>query len=315
MKIKLVRNDSEIAAGTRGSSMGFDALRVASLNLRDYFFGKYDIVEVKDRNDLLYDNVKHPYAKYIEGLNDLYDSIIDKVANVITEGNFPVVIAGDHASAGGTIQGIKKANPNKRLGVFWIDAHADIHSPYTTPSGNMHGMPVAIALGIDNKEVASNNIDDNTKQIWEELKEGGPFLKPEDLVFMGVRDTERQEDFIIKKLGIKNYTVDTIRQRGIDEVVDESLDRLSECDIIYISFDVDSMDCDLVSGGTGTPVPNGFTPEECTRIIDRIIDSGKVCCFEMVEINPTLDEKNIMARTAFMILKNTTRKLESKFPD
>jgi arginase len=313
-KIKLLEIRSEIAAGTRGSSLGSDALRVASLNKNSTYFSNYPLELIADRNDLLWSAIDTPSAIRIEGLVEVYRNVSESVCKVLGDGDFPLVLAADHASAGGTIAGIKKAYPNKRLGVIWIDAHGDLHSPYTSPTGNMHGMPLATALGINNEECQVNQVKDLTLAKWNELKNMGgmsPKILPSDLVFFGVRDTEQPEDFLIEKHGIKNYTVAETRKFGIKKAVAETLAKLTDCDILYISFDVDSMDPDVVSYGTGTPVKDGFNPAEAQEIIQLLLESKKVVTFEMVEINPTLDNKcNKMAETAFEILEQTTRVIE-----
>lgn len=314
-KIKLLEIRSEIAAGTRGSSLGIDALRVASLNAGSDYFSNYTLSKIADRNDLLWAPITTPSAIRIEGLVEVYQNVSKSVFNVLSDGSFPIVLAADHASAGGTIAGIKKAFPNKRLGVVWIDAHGDLHSPYTSPTGNMHGMPLATALGINNETCQVNSVKDITLEKWNELKNmGGPSPKilPEDLIFFGVRDTEEPENFLMDEHGIKNYTVAETRQLGLNAAVGQALEKLSACDMIYISFDVDSMDPDVVSYGTGTPVKDGFKPEEAQEIIRLLVESKKIVTFEMVEINPTLDNKcNKMAETAFEILEQTTRLIEN----
>ncbi|MDA9564150.1 arginase, partial [Flavobacteriales bacterium] len=228
---------------------------------------------------------------------------------------FPLVLSGDHSSALGSISGIKMAYPDKRLGVVWIDAHADIHSPHTSPSGNIHGMPLAAALAEDNLDRKINEVAKDTNKTWESMKNIGgisPKVIAQDCVYFGVRDTEEPEDYIAEKLGVKNYKVEEVRYRGLEVCVAEALDKLKDCDHIYISFDVDSMDCDLISKGTGTPVSKGFDQYEIIEIINQIIESGKVGCFEVVEVNPTLDNKgNVMAEVAFDVLHEVTKKLES----
>jgi arginase len=135
----------------------------------------------------------------------------------------------------------------------------------------------------------------------------GAKILPKNIVYFGVRDTEEAEDKQIEKYKIKNYKVDEIRYRGLNTCVKEALDKLSNCDILYLSFDVDSMDCDLISYGTGTPVPRGFDQREIIAIMDRIIETNKVVCIEFVEINPLLDNKgNKMAETAFEVLEHIT---------
>jgi|TARA_B110001469_G_C9622793_1_gene310590 arginase len=316
MTIQLIENKSEIGAGTRGASLGIDALRIAGLNKKNDYFSKHKVITIKDKNSLLFDNIKLSSAKRIKGISEVFQIICDQVDETISNNKFPLILAADHSSAGGTIAGIKKKYPNKRLGAIWIDAHADLHSPYTSPTGNVHGMPLATAIGLDNKECKVKEPSAEAIKYWEKLKETGgisPKILSNDVVFFGVRDTEFPEDEIIRREGIKNFTVAETREKGIDKACSEALELLSDCDIIYISFDVDSMDCDLVSMGTGTPVPNGYTPTEANSIIQGLIKSEKLVCFEMVEINPTLDNKqNLMADTAFEILVNTTNTLEKK---
>lgn len=228
----------------------------------------------------------------------------------MNENEFPLVISGDHSSALGTLGGIKAAYPDKRVGAVWIDAHADLHSPYTSPSGNIHGMPLAAALNDDNLDCKINEVTGETDKYWEALKNiGNPGAKiiAEDLVFFGVRDTEMPEDQQIEKLGIKNYKVAEVRHRGLKATVNEAIDKLKDCDMIYVSFDVDSMDCDLISYGTGTPVAKGFDQYEVMAIINQLIGTKKVICLEFVEVNPLLDTKgNKMAETAFEVLDNVT---------
>ena len=316
MEIQLIENKSELGAGTRGSSLGIDALRVASLNKGSDYFLKNKVITLKNNNEMLFDSVKLATAKRIKGIVKVFNRVSKEVEKTLSKGKFPLVLAADHSSAGGTIAGIKMKYPNKRLGAIWIDAHADLHSPYTSPTGNVHGMPLATAIAFDNKECQVKDPPDEAIKHWNQLKETGgisPKILTEDIVFFGVRDTEFPEDELIRREGIKNFTVAETREKGIEKACEEAFEILKECDIIYISFDVDSMDCDLVSMGTGTPVPNGYTPEEANSIIQNLIQSYKLVCFEMVEINPTLDnKKNLMAETAFDILVNTTNTLEKK---
>ena len=226
---------------------------------------------------------------------------------------FPIVLSGDHSSALGTISGIKSAFPEQNVGVIWIDAHADLHSPYTSPSGNIHGMPLAAALANDNLDAKTNAVDSDTQKYWEEMKQigyKGTKIQPENLVYFGVRDTEEAEDQQMERLSIRNYKVDEVRYRGLEICVAEALVKLSHCEVLYISFDVDSMDCDLISYGTGTPVAKGFDQYEVIAIIDQIIKTKKVVCIEVVEVNPLLDTKgNKMAETAFQVLEAVTSTL------
>jgi arginase len=227
---------------------------------------------------------------------------------------FPIILAGDHSTAAGTIMGIKSANPEKRLGVIWIDAHADLHTPFTTPSGNMHGMPLAIALAEDNVECAVNQLNEEAVGLWENLKNNGfagPKLNPEDLVFIAVRDTESPEDTLIQRHDITNYSVAQVRKHGAKQIARKVLEQLEACDVIYISFDVDSMDPNEVSYGTGTPVKNGLFPVEALDIMEELLFSKKVIALEIVEVNPCLDNRqNKMAETTFNILETLVEHIE-----
>ena len=303
-----VINRSEIAAGTRGASLGPEAIFTAARSLKNTFFSNYKKEDIGEVNDLLDSPTDHACAQRIEGLIEVHQRVSNKVAEILENGDFPFVIAGDHGSAAGTIAGIKKTYPDKRLGVVWIDAHGDLHTPYTTPSGNMHGMPLAIALNEDNLESKLNNVPENTAKLWADLKNmcvKGPKLNTEDLVFIAVRDTEPEEDFIIQKYGIRNYKVEEVNQLGTKTIVSKTLDRLKDCDFIYVSFDVDSMDPKATSYGTGTPVKNGLMPKQAKEILQGLMQSPKTVCMEFVEVNPCLDEKlNRMAEVAFELIES-----------
>lgn len=305
-RLKILEINSEIGAGTRGASLGVEAMKVASLNAKSDFFYRYPTIKVPNRNDVLFGNTDQSHAKNIEALTEVYLNLMDTLQGVLEGGHMPIVLAGDHSSAAGTIAGIKRTYPGKRLGVIWIDAHTDLHSPYTTPSGNMHGMPLAIALGEDNKEKASNEVSGTTLERWEALKclSGDcPMIQYRDLIFVGLRDTEEEEDHLIEKHNIKIFSVTEVRLKGVYQIVREINKYLSGCDLIYVSFDVDSLDCEYVSYGTGTPVPVGFSEGEMIFLLEELLLNEKVCCLEVVEINPTLDNKcNRMAETAFRIL-------------
>jgi len=201
-KITIIKNRSDIGAGTRGSDLGIDAIEIAAINANNDFFNKFDSIDLETKNEAIYDKQKAPFAKRIENVLSVCSNLADAVSFQLKENQFPLVISGDHSSALGSISGIKMANPDKRIGVVWIDAHADIHSPHTTPSGNIHGMPLAAALAEDNLERKVNKLSESTENYWSELKNIGnisPKVLHEDVVYFGVRDTEEPEDFIIAK--------------------------------------------------------------------------------------------------------------------
>ena len=309
--VKLIEVKSEIGAGTRGASLGIDAIKIAAMDFHSLYFKKLKSVEIETENEELFEPIINHYAKHINAVYKIYLRVSKEVGKVIKRKQFPLILAGDHSTAGGTIAGIKMAAPNKRLGVIWIDAHADIHSHYTTPSGNMHGMPLALSLGEDNLECQENEPIGETKMFWNKLKNIGgicPKIQYDDIVYVGLRDTEEQEEFLIDKHKMKRFSVAEMRKKGISRSGDHILKLLAHCDLIYISFDVDSMD-PSVSKGTGTPVAKGLTEREAANFISRLVRSPKVCCFEMVEVNPTLDKENTMAENAFKILRKVTNEL------
>jgi arginase len=309
--IRIIKNRSDIGAGTRGSDLGIDAIEIAAINAGSDYFNRYEYRDVETENDAVYEKQNAHFAKRIGKVLSVCTRLGEAVKLALSENQFPLVLSGDHSSALGTISGIKMAFPEKRLGVVWIDAHADIHSPYTTPSGNVHGMPLAAALADDNLDRKINDLQADTDKAWEGLKNIGgiaPKVLHNDLVYFGVRDTEEPEEYALKKNNIKNYSVDEVRYRGMDVCMVETLNKLKACDFLYISFDVDSMDCDLISKGTGTPVSKGFDQDEIKKIINKVIQSGKVACVEVVEVNPCLDNKgNVMAETAFEVLNDFTK--------
>lgn len=300
-------NRSEITAGTRGASLGPGAIMSAARKNGKTFFGDFPSEEVVDVNSYLDSPLVHKFAKRIEGLVEVYESLNEKVSSILKKGKFPLVLAGDHGSAGGTIAGLKSAYPQNRLGIVWIDAHADIHTPYTTPSGNIHGMPLSTAVNEDNLECKVNDVSSDTIALWNRLKYIGgiaPKINPEDLIFVAVRDTEAQEDSIISSLRIKNHSVAEVNQKGVISIVTEIEEQLKDCDMIYVSFDVDSMDPSLTSHGTGTPVDNGLTPVEAKDFLTLLARNPKTVCMEFVEVNPCLDEKtNKMAEVAAELIE------------
>ncbi|MEN0003192.1 MAG: arginase [Bacteroidota bacterium] len=311
--IKIIKNRSDIGAGTRGSDLGVDAIEVAAINAESTFFKDLPYVDVKTHNETIYDKVKGTFAKRITHVREQCQRVASVTREVLRAQQFPIVLSGDHSSALGTISGIKAQYPDKRLGIIWIDAHADLHSPFTSPSGNVHGMPLAAALDENNLEHQINQVTPYTQGEWERLKNvgiDGPKVLPEHLLFFGVRDTEAPEDYLMERLNIKNYTVHEVRYRGLQRCLAEAKEQLHDCDLLYISFDVDSLDCDLISKGTGTPVSKGFDPHELILLINGLMASGKVACLEICEVNPLLDNKgNKMAETAFKVLEAVVEQL------
>ena len=309
--VKFIEVKSEIGAGTRGASMGVDAIKIAALDYGSNMFKQIESLEIKTENQLLFEPAKNTYAKRISGILSIYERLANTVSQTLKKNGFPIVLAGDHSTAGGTIAGIKMAYPKQRLGVIWIDAHADIHSPYTTPTGNIHGMPIAVSLAEDNIANKMNKPDKDTIDMWNRLKKIGgisPKITYKDIVYIGVRDVEPEETYLLKKHKVKTFTTAEVKRNGVEKIARDALAHLSNCNIIYVSFDVDSMDSSI-SKGTGTPVRNGITEKEAGSLCVRLVQNEKVCCFEICEVNPTLDKENLMAENTFEILQKVVSQL------
>ena len=172
-QIRLIEVKSEIGAGTRGASLGIDAIKIAAMDYRSDFFKVHRSINIPDDNTSLFGVIESRYAKRIRNVLKMYERVAAAVRDSLKDGKFPLILSGDHSTAGGSIAGVKMAYPDSRLGVIWIDAHADLHSPYTSPSGNLHGMPLAATLGEDNIENKVNDLDYETIELWERLKNVG----------------------------------------------------------------------------------------------------------------------------------------------
>lgn len=305
--IQILFNPSELGAGTRGASLGPLAIQSAARDASNPLFSEVPWKTLPENNHLLDRPIRFPLAKRIDGMIEVYQRVSNALLSCKENHQFPLLISGDHASAGGTLMGLKKAYPNQRIGVVWIDAHADLHSPYTTPSGNLHGMPLAAAMGIDNLPCQKNQVDLETSVQWNKLKSRA--VLPSDLVYVGVRSTEPEEEAVMKAEHITHITVPKLREMGLQATLMTIFDQLKKCDLWYVSFDVDSMDPEETSYGTGTPVPGGLSIEEARQLLVGLCTSPKLAALEFVEINPLLDnKKNTMAEIALDLItacKNT----------
>ncbi|MCH8332263.1 MAG: arginase [Bacteroidetes bacterium] len=303
--IRLIANPSEIGAGTRGTSASIDAvLKLLETSLR--------IIRIQDENYMLEEPLIHEHAKRLVGILKVYERISEEVFKTLKEGDTPIMLTADHSNAGGTIAGLKRYYSNERLGVIWIDAHADLHTPYTTPSGNVHGMPLAVSISEDNFPNKLREPAQETLELWERLKNvgiAGAKIKGEDIVFIGLRDVEHEEKTLMEKHNMLSIEINELRSKGIDEVVQRTLKRLAGCDRLYISFDVDSLD-PSVSKGTGTSVPDGLFQEEAEQLIEKLLQDERVCCFEITEINPSFDLEKPMEKVGTELLSNSINTLE-----
>lgn len=304
---KVIINCSELGAGTRGASTFFRYLEKEANVRENTKFTTIDKVQIQiqDYNPQLA-TVSCKNALRIELIAKTANNTIQSAITPLQNQKFTLFLSGDHSNAIGTISAIKTAFPMEKLGVIWIDAHYDLHSPYTSPSGNVHGMPVAALLNEDNLSHKKNEISGDCKRYWEEIKNlgvEGKKITAENLVFIAARDFEKEEGYIVQEKGIKSISVEKLRASGARNVAMLTLQYLKNCDIIYVSFDVDSMDPDEVSYGTGTPVKNGLKVDEVQDLFSVFLEDKRVIATEIVEINPTLDDDNLtMVKTSFDII-------------
>lgn len=309
--IKLIEVYSDIAGSKKGASLGIEALKKSGEDADSKYFKKFLTEIIEDENESHKEKSVFEHAKYIDKIYLVVERLANRVKELRDQDMFPIILAGDHASCAGTIHGLRMAHPTDEIGVVYIDAHADIHSPYTSDSGNMHGMPLAIACGLDNRDSSVCAPSSKEKEIWDKLKymvSDEPSIKPENVVFCALRDFEEAEAALIKKHNITVHTVEDITYNGIQNTVKNIFDELSHCKHIYVSFDVDSID-PLYVPGTGTPAQNGLSYEQALQLNLELIKNEKVCCWEIAEINPLYNKSKDDSEKIFQILEKVTDKL------
>ncbi len=298
MKIRIVGVPMDLGAGRRGVDMGPSAMRIAGLAERLKDLGH----TVLDDGDI---PVKVPESQEIEKHNLKYlpeivrvDTILaHRIEKVMDDGEFPLVLGGDHSVAMGTISGLSNyaRKHNLRFGVIWIDAHADMNTDATTPSGNIHGMPFAAVLGEGAVELTTI---------------GGDFRKvdPKNAVLIGVRNIDKAEKEIVKKTGIAHFTIADIDKYGAHRIIGKVLKEMrSNVDLLHVSFDIDSVD-PSVAAGVGTPAPGGLSYREAHLIMEMIADCECMSSMEVTEVNPILDIKNESAEFACEVVASALGK-------
>ena len=314
--IELVINPSELGAGTRGSALGPYSVLYAGRKRNSTLFHEISSVVIPNKNELLDQPINYLSAKRIDGVCEVYNKVMEQMKKSLSGSSTVLVLSGDHSSATATIAGIRNKYPEKKLGVVWVDAHADIHSPYTTPSGNIHGMSLGAALGIDNKKNQINRPKENVIKKWNWMKKLGPKsthpIKPEDIIYIGLRDIEKQEEKLISSLNIKTIETSEFQNNGALKIAEEVKHYFKNYDLLYVSFDVDSMDPMDSSFGTGTPFKNGILVKDAKILLGEFAKFEKLKCLEIVEINPLLDTKNKMGEIGFSLLENCIKNILEK---
>lgn len=308
MKVdQIIIAPSEMGAGEKGAGLGPEALRI-NCNLENFpLFERIPSVHTFAPTPTL-QHALQPSLSFLEDFIPVYDDLCKHTHQHLSDGKKCLILSGDHSNAGGSLAGFKEAFPNAKTGIIWIDAHADIHTPYTTPSGNVHGMPIGASLGLENKSQKVRMPDAKTLKAWDDLCTTGPSkicpkFKPQDLFFIDIRDLEKQEWNTIKELGIAHYDHEDRQQQGIFPIIEACKKHFEDYDALYISFDVDSLDAALVPG-TGTPVPDGLNIGQAIDLLKAFTELPQFKALEITEINPLLDRQNTVAKAVTKILKS-----------
>lgn len=283
--VEIIGFPVDLGSGRRGVDMGPSAIRIAHLGEKLEGLG-YKVIDHGDISIQIIEKQKvgNPKLRYLKEIIKTNELLAKKVLKTLGNNNFPLVLGGDHSMAIGTIAGIAahcKMN-NLRFGVIWIDAHADMNTPETTPSGNIHGMPLAASLGLGDSRLT-------------DFLGFSPKLKPENCVIIGARSIDSLERNNIRKLNVPVYTMTDVDKLGIHRIISRVLKQFkSNVDHIHVSFDVDSIE-PAIAPGVGTPVSGGLSYREAHLLMETIADCGCMSSLEITEVNPILDTKNSTA--------------------
>lgn len=298
-------------AGLRGVGMGPSAIRIAGLHDRlrnlELAFRDHGDVLIRDPERVPSEHKKGT-AKHLPLISRACDAVHEHVKRIVKKDAFPLVIGGDHSIAIGTIAGLaaaykeeeteaKKKDPGDEItmGLIWVDAHGDLNTPATSPSGNIHGMPVAVCLGDGPKELTH-------------IGGFAPKVHPNDVVLVGLRDIDRKEKHAILNSGAHAYTMKDIDERGMAAVMRDAITLATRnTDYLHVSFDIDSVD-PRIAPGTGTTVFGGLTYREAHLAMEMIAESERLTSLEMVEVNPILDMHNQTGQLAVDLIASALGK-------
>ena len=294
MNIELLGVPMDLGSGRRGVDMGPSALRIAgdgsALAARGHRVFDGGDLDIKNMEEIPIGSRRARYLGEIARASGLLSKAIERI---LERKRFPLVLGGDHSIAIGTISGVAShcRKHRKRLGLLWVDAHSDIHVPRTSPSGNIHGMPLAALFGLGPKELAAVGGD-------------GSKLDPTRVALVGIRSLEDGERRHLHDLGIRVYTMSEIDRDGIHTVMSDALARVTDgTECLHVSFDLDAVDPSLAPG-VGTPVKGGLDYREAHLIMELIAASKRMTSMEVVEVNPILDEHNRSAVLAVELLES-----------
>ena len=289
-KIAIVGVPLDLGAGRRGVDMGPSAVRVANLNARLDALG-YDIDDLG--NVPVAQPESHPEgranAKYLPQITETCTRLAVIVEAALERAALPLVLGGDHSIAIGTVAGVANhlRKQGEKLGIVWIDAHADMNTPESSPSGNIHGMPLACCIGQGPRELA-------------DICGWSPKVDPANVAIVGLRSVDEEERRIVQRSGVSAFTMRDIDERGLRAVLQDAVAKASAGTAgFHLALDMDSID-PQEAPGVGTPIKGGLTYREAHLAMETICDSGKMLSLEVVEVNPVIDESN---RTAILAVE------------
>lgn len=290
--VRLVGVPMDLGAGRRGVDMGPSAIRIAGVSseLRRLGF------EVEDDGDVGVPAPEsrdpgEPSARYLEPIYHVCNRLRLRVRRTLEEGRTPLVMGGDHSIAIGTVSGVAEhfRNEGKKIGLIWVDAHADMNTPEVSPSGNIHGMPLATLLGLGHPKLVG-------------LGDFSPKVDKANVCLIGIRDIDESERQIVRQSGIHAYTMRDVDERGMRAIMQEAIGFASDGTAgFHVSFDLDGMDPRDVPG-TGTPVKGGISWREANLLMEMVADSGAMTSLEVTELNPVLDVKNQSGEVAVDVI-------------
>jgi len=290
--IAIIGAPLDLGQGRRGVDMGPSALRVANLNARVKALG----YEVEDLGNIAVEQAEaapegDPLAKYLPQIAAACGQLAASVDGALSRGSLPLVLGGDHSVAIGTVGGVSRhfRERGQRLGLIWLDAHADMNTPDTSPSGNIHGMPLACLLGMGPEALA-------------DLAGFRPKIAPRNTVIVGLREVDMTERAHVRQSGVRVFTMRDIDERGLGAVMEEAIRAASDGTAgFHVSLDMDFID-PQDAPGVGTAVRGGATYREAHLAMEMICDSRNVTSIEAVEVNPVLDERNRTADLAVELI-------------
>ena len=290
MQIDIIGVPIDLGADRRGVDMGPSAIRYAHLHQKLTELGH----TLEDKGNIEVPiqemcNITDPRLKYLDCIIPMGRRISGAVATSLQAGRFPLVLGGDHSLSVGSIRGAAK---NRKLGVIWVDAHADFNTAETTPSGNIHGMPLAALCGLGDPRLVS---------LWDETP---PVIDPQRVAILGARDLDPGEKQNLREAGVMVQSMEQIDRLGMTTALEKCIERVSrDADGIYLSFDMDALD-PRHAPGVGTPVNGGLTFREAHLACEVVAETGKLIGMDMVEVNPILDVQNTTAIHAVEFIRS-----------